>query len=176
LKHKKCLRAALRRILCPRKRQASRETIDGGVIHRIDENAPKKIRSSEILCFHCEFSTLDLMWEDSPIAGRVMILHAEKDLAYCHRRNTAQPQRYSFRPDESFFRALQQIVLRYDFAQYNGQHYTVSGLPPDFGMKLQILYQSGESICASNNQSCFLPLEAMETLAQLFQNSFGRNE
>ena len=44
----------------------------------------------------------------------------------------------------------------------------MSGLPPDYGVKLDIQYASGESIRASNNQDCFLSLEAMEELISLF--------
>ena len=67
-----------------------------------------------------------------------------------------------------YFDELQQIVEKYDLAQYNGQFYTVSGLPPDYGVKLEILYDSGEKIRCSNNQSCFLSIEVMEELVSLF--------
>ena len=149
----------------------SRDTddIDGGVQHSVDTNAPKTIISTQIISFHCEFSTTDLMMDSSPIAGRYHTLHAESSGANYEARGggTVYNER-EFTPDEAFFDVLQQIVAKYDFAQYNGQYYTVSGLPPDHGAKLDIQYDSGESICSANNQSCFIPLEAMEELVDLF--------
>ena len=109
------------------------------------------------------------MMDSSPIAGRYHTLHAESSGANYEARGggTVYDER-EFKPDEAFFDVLQQIVAKYDFAQYNGQYYTVSGLPPDHGAKLDVQYDSGESIRCSNNQSCFIPLEAMEELVSLF--------
>ena len=145
------------------------DDIDGGVQHSVDTGAPKTISSTKIISFHCEFSTTDLMMDSSPIAGRYHTLHAESSGANYEARGggTVYNER-EFTPDEAFFDVLQQIVAKYDFAQYNGQYYTVSGLPPDHGAKLDIQYDSGESIRCSNNQSCFIPLEAMEELVDLF--------
>ena len=64
---------------------------------------------------------------------------------------------------------LQEVVEKYDFAQYNGTSITVSGLPEMYGISIQIVYASGERINISNNQECFLPLEAMEELEMLFR-------
>ena len=134
------------------------DDIDGGVQHSEDTGAPKTIYSTKIISFHCEFSTTDLMMDSSPIAGRYHTLHAESSGANYEARGggTVYDER-EFKPDEAFFDALQKIVAKYDFAQYNGQYYTVSGLPPDHGAKLNIQYDSGESIQCSNNQSCFIP-------------------
>lgn len=145
------------------------EEIDGGVRHYVDTDAPKEIQSTEIVYFHCKFSTTDLCPEDSPVAGNIFTLHADTDGGYCRMRYPSEKE-ISFTPDKAFFRQLQEIVSRHDFAQHNGQHYTVSGLPPDIGIDLQIRYASGETICASNNQDCFLPLTAMEELVELFQH------
>lgn len=155
-------------LLC-RKKTSPEPEIDGGVRHSVDENAPKVIRSTEITSFYCKFSTTDRMRGDSPIAGHIITLQADGSIAtyalWGHPETSG-----SFIPDAAFFRQLQKTVAQYDFAQYNGQHYTVSGLPPDHGMKLEIRYASGESIRSSDNQSCFLPLEAMEALVALFEN------
>ena len=145
------------------------DDIDGGVQHSVDTGAPKTISSTKIISFHCEFSATDLMLDSSPVAGRYHTLHAEQSNGNYEARGggTVYNER-EFTPDEAFFDALQKIVAKYDFAQYNGQYYTVSGLPPDHGAKLDIQYDSGESICSANNQSCFIPLEAMEELVDLF--------
>ena len=153
------------------------DDIDGGVQHSEDTGAPKTISSTKIISFHCEFSTTDLMMDSSPIAGRYHTLHAESSGANYEARGggTVYDER-EFKPDEAFFDALQKIVAKYDFAQYNGQYYTVSGLPPDHGAKLNIQYDSGESIQCSNNQSCFIPLEAMEEIVSLFYPDNSTNQ
>lgn len=145
------------------------DDIDGGVQHSVDTNAPKTIVSTQIISFHCEFSATDLMLDSSPIAGRYHTLRAtQTGGSYEARGGGTVYSKREFIPDEAFFKALQQIVAKYDLAQYNGKSYTVSGLPPDHGAKVDIRYASGESIYASNNQSCFIPLEAMEDLVNLF--------
>lgn len=145
------------------------EVIDGGTRHYVDEEAPKTIQSTKIVSFSCEFTATDIPMNESPIAGRYYTLYAAEYGGSFESRGGGEVfgQR-EFTPDADFFDALQQIVSQYDFAQFNGQHYTVSGLPPDHGAKLEIRYDSGESIRASDNQSCFIPLEAMEELVELF--------
>lgn len=64
--------------------------------------------------------------------------------------------------------SLQELVSKYNFAQYNGYISKVSGLPDMYGAKLDINYASGESIYAYNNQDCFIPFEAIEELIELF--------
>lgn len=145
------------------------EEIDGGTRHYVDEEAPKTIQSTKIVSFSCEFTTTDLPMNESPIAGRYYTLYAAEDGGSYEARGGGEVfgQR-EFTPDTEFFDALQQIVVQYDLAQFNGQFYTVAGLPPDLGAKLDIQYDSGERIHASDNQSCFIPLEAMEELVELF--------
>ena len=153
------------------------DDIDGGVQHAVDTDAPKTITSTQIISFHCEFSTTDLMMDSSPIAGRYHTLHAESSGANYEARGGGMVyDERKFAPDEAFFDGLQKLVAKYDLAQYNGQYYTVSGLPPDYGAKLNIQYDSGESIQCSNNQSCFIPLEAMEELVNLFYPDKSTNQ
>jgi len=147
-------------------RSMSEPEIDGGVRHSVREDAPKKIISTQITFFRCTFSTYDIPLEDSPVAGRLMTLQAAPDGGFWDLRHG---QKHPFSPDAAFFAKLQQLISAYDLAQYNGVHYKVSGLPPDYGMQLEVRYASGEAICASNNQSCFVPLEALEALAALFE-------
>lgn len=143
--------------------------LGGGVTHYVDTKAPKTINSTQIISFHCEFSTTNLAINSSPAAGRYHTLRAAQDnCSYEARVSSTIYNEKTFTPDAAFFDALQQIVSQYDFAQYNGQFYTVSGLPPNLGAKLEIQYDSGECIHSSNNQSCFIPLEAMEELVTLF--------
>ena len=66
---------------------------------------------------------------------------------------------------------LQEIVSKYNFAQYNGYISKVSGLPDMYGAKIDIKYASGESIYAYDNQDWFIPFEAIEELVRIFEES-----
>lgn len=168
------LAAAALILLAAHTKQRSREEEDGGVRQFTDTNAPTVIHSNQITYFHCKFSTRDIPLPDSPIAGYVITLHAAADGgSFCLRRGSEADREEAIVPDAAFWEALQEIVSRYALARHNGQHYKVSGLPPDFGIDLEIRYASGESIRASNNQDCFLPQKAMEELVALFQTKKG---
>lgn len=151
---------------------ADTEDIDGGVRHYVDEHAPKEIESTRIVTFSCEISTYSISMNSSPAAGRYYTFYAGEDGgSYEARAGGEVFTEREFTPEDGFFEALQEIVEAYDLAQYNGQHYSVSGLPPDYGAKLDIRYDSGESIVASDNQSCFIPVKAIEELVELFENA-----
>jgi len=152
-----------------RRKPADTDDIDGGVQHYEDAGAPKVIHSTKIVSFSCQFSAYALSMDSSPVAGQYHTLYAGPDGGrYEARAGGEVREQFTFTPDGAFFDALQQLVADHAFAAYNGTTYTVSGLPPDYGAKLNIQYASGESIYASNNQSCFLPLEATEALVALF--------
>lgn len=156
-------------VSCVKRPHADTDDIDGGVQHYDDTDAPKTIVSTQIVSFSCQFSAYSLSFDSSPVAGRYHTLYAgEGEGRYEARGGGTVYEAFEFVPDAAFFAALQQLVAKYDLAQYNGKSYTVSGLPPDYGAKLNIQYESGESIYASNNQSCFLSVEAMEAFADLF--------
>lgn len=143
--------------------------IDGGVQHYDNIHAPKVVESEVITEFSCEFSAKNISLNRSSIAGCYYSLYAGENGGNFESRSDGDVSvKRSFTPDKEFFKQLQQIVSQYDLAQYNGEFYVVSGLPPYLGVKLNVQYASGENICASNNQSCFLPVEAMEALVELF--------
>lgn len=142
------------------------DPIDGGVRHYIDENAPKVIRSTEIVSFQCKFSTLHMLREESELAGNVYELQATAE-GGCYGLRVGEGG--SFSPDADFFARLQAIVAENDLAQYNGIFHTVSGLPPDCGAELWVEYASGETIRSSDNQDCFLSVKAMTELKELFR-------
>lgn len=148
------------------------DDIDGGVQHRVDTTAPKVIQSTEIVSFSCRCSLLTRSEEDTALAGNIYELQADAT-AGSYRVLVPGKTRVhqTFTPGKDFFVTLQKIVSENDLAQYNGEFYTVSGLPPEFGAKLNIRYASGESIQSSNNQSCFLSLKAVEELEALFRQA-----
>ena len=158
------------------KKESLEETIeeDGGVRNDSSYDAPKVIESNLIISFQCEFSALAISEEDTYLSGKNYQLEARlKDGAV--KGNYHSYGRYNeredgnFAADHSFMYRLQEVIAKYDFAQYNGTSITVSGLPEMYGASLQVVYASGERIYASNNQECFLPLAAMEELEMLFR-------
>ena len=147
---------------------------DGGVRNDSSYDAPKVIESNLIIAFQCEFSALAISEEDTYLSGKNYQLEARlKDGAvkgnYHSYGRHGEREDGNFAADHSFMYRLQEIVAKYDFAQYNGTSITVSGLPEMYGVSLQIVYASGERIYISNNQECFLPLAAMEELEMLFR-------
>ena len=150
---------------------------DGGVKeYNSGEDSPKVIESADIVSFKCEFSLLAVVLEEeSELDGRNYTLEADaeggtvKCKVDCYGRESSSIPR-EFTADAAFMKALQAIVEKYNFAQYNGYENVVSGLPYMYGAKLDIAYASAESIYAYDNQDCFLPLEAMEELVRLFSS------
>ncbi|MBQ3077145.1 MAG: hypothetical protein IJC43_04750, partial [Clostridia bacterium] len=145
---------------------------DGGVQHDNSQDAPKTIESTLIIAFHCDFSAYPMDEADTRLAGRAFQLEATlengavKGSYYAHTRYDGEKK--TFRASHDFLSALQKVVAKHDLAQHNGLSYRVSGLPEGYGAKLSVTYASGESIHASNNQSCFLSFDAMEALEALF--------
>lgn len=150
---------------------------DGVVRDNSDPDAAKVIESDFIISFQCEFSALDRMEEDTYLSGKTYRLEARlKDGAVkghyypCGTRE----EDILFAADHSFLYKLQDVVAKYDLAQYNGMDISVSGLPEMYGASLQIVYATGERISASDNQDCFLPLAAMEELESLFRQKLPK--
>ena len=152
---------------------------DGVVRDNSDPDAAKVIESDFIISFQCEFSALDRMEEDTYLSGKAYRLEARlKDGAvkgnYHSYGGDDAEKEFLFAADHSFLYKLQDVVAKYDLAQYNGTDLFVSGLPEMYGASLRIVYASGERISASDNQDCFLPLEAMEELESLFRQQLPK--
>ena len=147
---------------------------DGGVKDNSDYDAPKVIQSDLIIAFQCDFSALDRTEEDTYLSGKNYRLEARlKDGAVKGRYDLYgdRDEDILFAADHSFMYRLQEVVSKHNLVQYNGMDIFVSGLPEMYGSKLQIVYASGERIYATNNQDCFLPLEAMEELETIFRQN-----
>lgn len=129
------------------------EYISGGTTDNTDPDAPKVIKSEDMTSFYCYVNLLGYDTADYPeITEMKYTFEAslEKDGA-------------------EKMAALQDIVKRYDFAQFNGISRHTAGLPDHFGVKLDINYASGEHIYADHNQDMLLPLEAVRELVVLFR-------
>ena len=148
---------------------------DGGVKkYNSGEDYPKTIDSTEITSFVCEFSLIAAaLEEESELDGRVYSLNAvlKNEAVECvieWYNRFGENEKHEFTSDLSFMASLQKIISEYNFASLNGYSCRVSGLPDMYGAKLDILYESGESIYAYDNQDCFISFEAMKSLIELF--------
>jgi len=148
---------------------------DGGKRNNTDFEAAKTIESTKITKFSCEFSLLAFAEElEPPLLYGTYLLEAEvKDAKvscrYCLDFRDGESTDESFEADEAFMDELQKIVSENDLAQHNGVNVYVSGLPDMYGAKLDIDYESGEHIYASDNQDCFLSMKVMRELVELFE-------
>ena len=155
------------------------DNIDGGVkTYNSGEDSPKVIESTEIISFKFEVSLYNIVVEESELVGRKYKLSAVLEDGTVKskikwRDRAGAGEEHDFTADASFMTNLQEIVSKYNFAQYNGYISIVSGLPDMYGAKLDINYASGESLYAHNNQDSFIPFEAIEELVNLFTAAYN---
>ena len=154
------------------------DDIDGGVkTYNSGEESPKVIESTEIISFEFEFSLYNIVVEEeSELVGRNYKLSAVLEDGAVKskikwRDRVGAGEEGDFTADISFMTSLQEIVSKYNFAQYNGYISKVSGLPDMYGAKIDIKYASGESIYAYDNQDCFISIDAIKELVKIFKES-----
>jgi len=154
------------------------DDIDGGVkTYNSGEESPKVVDSTEIISFEFEVSLYNIVVEEeSELVGRNYKLNAvledgavKSKIKWCDRVGAGEE--HDFTADASFMTNLQEIVSKYNFAQYNGYISKVSGLPDMYGAKIDIKYASGESIYAYDNQDCFISIDAINELVKIFKES-----
>ena len=151
------------------------DNIDGGVkTYNSGEDSPKVIESTEIISFEFEVSLYNIVVEEeSELVGRNYKLSAVLEDGAVKskikwRDRVGAGEEGDFTADISFVTSLQELVSKYNFAQYNGYISKVSGLPDMYGAKLDIKYTSGESIYAYDNQDCFISIDAINELVEIF--------
>ena len=154
--------------------QRNTDNIDGGVkTYNSGEDSPKVIESTEIISFEFEVSLYNIVVEESELVGRNYKLSAVLEDGAVKskikwRDRVGAGEEGDFTADTSFMTSLQEIVSKYDFAQHNGYISKVSGLPHMYGAKIDIKYASGESIYAYDNQDCFISIDAINELVEIF--------
>jgi len=158
--------------VCRKWPKQNNDAVDGGVVKRYWADAPKVIESTEIVNFHCVISLLAVC-DAEDLGHRVYTLDAvlhdgEVLVKYAWYERNGGSDKAEYKADADFMMRLQEIVAEHDFAKHNGYHHTVSGLPAMYGESLNIGYASGECITVHDNQSGFLPLEAIRALLGLF--------
>ncbi|MDD6847501.1 MAG: hypothetical protein PUD53_01805 [Oscillospiraceae bacterium] len=151
---------------------------DGGVVQSVNTNAPKTIKSKQIIIFECKFSTLAFLDLDEEIGNRVYILEArlENEFVngrYRHRSRFENNVDVKFKAEPSFMECLQRIIEEHNLAKNNGVCYKVKGLPDMYGAKLMVDYASGERIYTSNNQDNFLSVSAIKEMLRLFRKQLS---
>lgn len=151
---------------------------DGGVVQRVNTNAPKIIESKQIIIFECKFSTLAFLDLDEEIGNRVYILEArlENEFVngrYRHRSRFENNVDVTFKAEPSFIERLQRIIEEHNLAKNNGVCVKVNGLPDMYGAKLKVDYASGERIYTSNNQDNFLSVNVMKAMLRLFRTQLS---
>lgn len=151
---------------------------DGGVVQRVNTNAPKIIESKQIIIFECKFSTLAFLDLDEEIGNRVYILEARLENEFVNGRYR-QRSRFennvdvTFKAEQSFMECLQRIIEEHNLAKNNGVCVKVNGLPDMYGAKLMVDYASGERIYTSNNQDNFLSVNVMKAMLSLFRTQLS---
>ena len=153
-------------------REQDSDNIDGGVVKRYWSDAPKVIVSNEITEFHSVISLISAYHADE-VGHRVYRLDAVIEnnavlVRYDWYDRQGDSDKAEYKTDADFMARLQEIVSAYDFAQYNGYYHSVSGLPDMYGETLDVVYASGERLHVYDNQSGFLPYEAIIELVMLF--------
>lgn len=151
---------------------------DGGIVKKVNVDAPKIITSTHIVIFECKFSTLAFLDLDADIGNRVYILEArlENEFVngrYRHRSRFENNVDVKFKAEQSFMERLQRIIEEHNLAKNNGVCVEVKGLPDMYGAKLRVDYESGERIYTSNNQDNFLSVSAIKAMLRLFRTQLS---
>lgn len=150
---------------------------DGYTSVMTDSNAPKAVDSEEIVSFQCCFSTLSLV-ECEELGNSVYTVKAELsgEIVNCQYSSSADNIEVSYETDASFMEKIQGVVSEFDLAQYNGIYAETKGLPDMYGAELKIVYDSGESISAYNNDDNYLSITTMIALKDMFCKEAGLQE
>lgn len=159
-------------VIVRNKDEIPEEIIDGASNDRSNKDAPKLIRSDEITSFSLVFSTLSWVDEEYFKEG-IYTLKAEKtekDVLGKYEFNPYYGERETkeFHTDEDFLKKLDEAVKKFNISSHNGKNIFVSGLPDMYGEEIDIVYSSGESISACDNQDGFVGRDAIFEIEKLF--------
>ena len=159
--------------LCLRRKETRpTDCIDGGVRHyNSGEDAPKEIRSEEMIEFRCTISRYAACDGDDcrgKLYKLTAVLQEGKVLGSFSWNNRITSEQLSFTADPSFMVGLHKLVVEHNLVRHNGYSSSVSGLPDMYGDRLDIRYASGECIYAYDNQNGFLSEEAWRALLTYF--------
>lgn len=72
--------------------------------------------------------------------------------------------------DLSLLTKLEKVIREHELSQKNGYTVVVDGLPPGYGERLKVEYDTGEELFTRSNESYILSDEIAEAFSQAFQN------
>ena len=124
------------------------DCIDGGVTRRSSYDAPKVIRSAEIVALDTNFFLLDREEGGHGRGGRHWAFEVRREgEAFLL---TARPRGQEARAvavDEAFLREVHAVILKHDLPRRNGFDEVTSGLPVQYSScSLSVDYASGERL------------------------------
>ena len=156
-------------------KEERRMRVDGGTRIAHDADAPKEIVSRTLVRFSCRFSSVSLIEEETSLQCGLYHFCAErnedgKDCSVsCERVFSVCDQRLQAVRPISFMDEIEALLRTHNVARFNGKYYFVSGLPSFFGASVDAVFESGETVCCSNNQDPFLPSSLIKELCCLFE-------
>lgn len=150
----------------------------GGTTRHYDSNAPKEIKSTDMLFFKAESELPIPFGERSDLSGTLEFISAFaakleggsflllETLELYEKRECS----WAF-VSEDVFPALVKLVNDEQLAKGNGEHSFTHGLPKNFGGEVKINYADGEVISFSDNQCPILSMEFGVELRSLFSEA-----
>ena len=153
-----------------RESAAESQPQDGARIDRSDPKAPKTIESTEITAFDCRFSLVDDA-EPGILGNHIYHLQAKAENGIPEGSLLVEDTgaERTLHAGEDFLDELYGIVERCHVADLNGHNVEVQGLPPEFGVRLDIAFASGEQIRVHDNEECVLPYNFISEAVKLFE-------
>jgi len=142
----------------------SRMVVDGGVVKNWRlKGYNEEIKSNKIVSFSYEGSgfkvSCELKNNNLHILSTGNYINEKDDSDFSIEYNTE---------DLSFLDKLQEIVKEYNISLNNGYEYEVAGLPPGYGDKISVIYDSGEKIWKYSNQTNTIKTEAIDAIYNAF--------
>ena len=153
----------------------------GGTSQNIDNDAPKTIKSDDMIFFKAD-SDLHIIADPEPQKENHWINYisayaAPVDSGYLLTLSASdRRERNEFSwavVKESIFPKLAALVKEANLAACNGRQSYTYGLPQNFGGSVLIEYDSGEKIEYSNNQSPVFGKDFAASLFEIFSNALS---
>lgn len=119
------------------------DPISGGIIDQSDSNAPKEIKSKDLVSLETGF----FRYETDPAEGGYRYEFALKEEDGKVALSENKRYQISCEVDKEVLQKAQEIIEQFDLVKWNGQSRTTSGLPDEFApYYLYAEYASGEKL------------------------------
>ena len=158
----------------------------GGTDATLDTNAPKQIVSDKMVFFYATSALNSWGLPSETVNSRLGPLGLVSAFAapsgegtFLFLETSSGPRRYDnvkrswALVKKDVFPSLVALVDESDIIKDNGYHSKTHGLPEDFGGSVKIVYESGEKISFSNNQTPVFRYEFGRKVAELFDEAMS---